>query len=74
MLEFHILEHSVVALRSFQRQFNVTKGLKSDTIKDMFEKFNRTGKVKDECAGKVGRPHTATIEGNTQLVQQVIQQ
>lgn len=75
VLEFHRLEHSVVATRrSFQRKFNVTKGPKSDTIKDLFEKFQRTGNVQDERAGKVGRPRTATTEGNAQLVQQVIQQ
>lgn len=74
VLEFHRLEHSVVATRrSFQWKFNVIKGPKSDTIKDLFEKFQRTRKVKDERAGKVGRPRTATTEGIAQLVQQAIQ-
>ena len=38
------------------------------------QKFQWTGNVKDESAGIVGRPRTATTESNAQLVQQVIQQ
>ena len=65
VLEFHRLEHSVVAaIRSFQRKFDVRKEAKKDTKKGLFEKFQRTGNVKDNCAGNVGRPLTATTEGN----------
>ncbi|XP_055928131.1 uncharacterized protein LOC129959338 [Argiope bruennichi] len=75
VMEFHRLEHSVVATRrSCHRKFNVTKGPKRDTIKNLFEKFQRTGNVKDDRAGKVGRKRTATTKDNAQLVQQVIQQ
>ena len=47
------------------------KGPKSDTIKYLFENFQRTLNVKDE---NVGRPRTATTESIAQLVQQIIRQ
>ena len=69
MSEFDCLEQHVVATRrSFQRKLNITIRPKSDTIKDLFKKFRRTGKVKDERAGNVGRPRTAITEGNVQQV------
>ena len=75
VLEFYPLEHSVAATRrNFQRKFNVTKGRKSDTIKDLFEKFQGTRNVKDKRVGNVGRLRTATTDGSAQLVQQVILQ
>jgi len=75
VLEFHRLEYSVVATRRiFQLKFNVFEGPKTNTIKDLFEKFERTGNVKDERAGKVRRPSRATTEDYAQLVQQVIKQ
>ena len=53
--EFHRLEHTVVATRqSFQRKFNIIKEPKNDAIKELFEKFKRTGNVKDGYAGNVG--------------------
>ena len=75
VLEFHRLEHNVVpARRSFQRKFNVIKGLKSDTIKDLFEKFQRTGNVKDERAGNVVFPRMANRDCSTKPLKQVTQQ
>ena len=72
VFEFHRLEHSVVATR--QRKFNVIKEPKSDTIKDLLEKFQQTGNVKDKHAGNVGRPRTETTKRNVQQIQELVQQ
>ena len=74
VLEFHRLEHNVPATRrSFQQKFNVTKGPKTETITELFAKFQRTGNVNDEKAGNVGRPRSTTTAANAQLVESVIQ-
>lgn len=73
VLEFHRLEHNVNATkRSFKKKFNVTKGPKFDTIRMLFEKFQRTGNVNDERAGFVGRRFSQTTTANAQLVETVI--
>ena len=75
VMQFHHLEHSVVATRrSFQRKFNVTKEPKNKTRKYLFEKFQWIGNVKDKRSGNVGLPGTAIIDGNDQLLHQMIQQ
>lgn len=75
VLEFHHQKNCILETRhSFQKKFNVTKRLKDDTIKALFEKFQRTGNINGDCSENVERPCAAVTEANVELTQQVIQQ
>lgn len=59
--------------RSFQRQFGVKKGPDRHTIRSLFEKFEKTGSVHDDRAGKAGRPKTSTTPENVEKVKSIIE-
>lgn len=54
--------------------FNVTQGLKKDTLDDMFETFQRTGNINDHRAGNAGRKRAAFTDANVEVIQQVNQE
>lgn len=73
VLEFHRLGQSVTATRrSFQSKFQVTKGPQPNTIKALYEKFQRTGSVADEKINSVGRHRSVITEANVQIVEETI--
>lgn len=73
VLEFHRFGQSVTATRrSFQSKFQVTKGPQPNTIKALYEKFQRTGSVADEKINSVGRHRSVITEANVQIVEETI--
>lgn len=53
----------------FTEKNNAKKGRKSDTIKALYENFQRTWNVNDDHAGNSGRPHAAITDTNVELEQ-----
>ncbi|GFS38302.1 hypothetical protein TNIN_277351 [Trichonephila inaurata madagascariensis] len=69
LLQFDHLNHSfVVTRRSFQRKFNVRNEPTKSTMKTLFEKLQRTGRV----SGDMSAPNCSSYGGES--LRKVIQQ
>ncbi|GBM33404.1 hypothetical protein AVEN_187204-1 [Araneus ventricosus] len=75
VLEYHRLERSpTVTRRSFQKPFNVPKGLDAKTISKLFAKFERTGSVDDNRVENVGPRQIEVTPENVEKVSGIVQQ
>ncbi|KFM70309.1 hypothetical protein X975_19836, partial [Stegodyphus mimosarum] len=74
VLKYHQLNHSLTATRrSFQMQFQVTKGPGGKTIHELLKKFQQTGKVADVLVENVGLMHSVVIPENAMRLAAVIE-
>ncbi|GBL99132.1 hypothetical protein AVEN_64127-1 [Araneus ventricosus] len=74
ILEYHKLERSPTATRrSFQKRFNVPKGPDAKTIRKLFAKFKRTGRVDDNRVGNAGPRETVVTPENVAKVSGIVQ-
>lgn len=75
VLEYHRLDKSVTATRrSFQTKFNTTNVPHPNTIRQLYDKFIRTGCVTDDLVANVGRQKSAVTAANVNVIKNVITQ
>lgn len=73
VLEYHRLDRSpIMTRRSFQQKFKVKKGPDQKTIRNLFNKFERTGSVADDLTGNVGCSVSAMTPQNVQAVEEIV--
>lgn len=75
VLEYHRLDKSVTATRrSFQAKFNTSIVPHPNTIRQLYDKFIRTGCVTDDLVANVGRQKSAVTAANVSVIKNVITQ
>ncbi|GBL72750.1 hypothetical protein AVEN_127977-1 [Araneus ventricosus] len=72
---YHLEYHIPTATRcSFQKRFNVPKGLNAKTIRKLFARFEWTGSVNDNRVRNVGPRQTVVTPENVAKVSGIVQQ